>query len=138
LRTSRQETEDAPRPDGVGAHPRADDSTINPSNDADGISVQKTELTAAIQLVASTSYLVCTNNLTGYAQVLEEFRNDAAGSTFTVYTYGSDLNSWAACSSSTSAWDFNYHGHDGHGAIRFLTDAAGTMTDEWDYDAFGS
>jgi RHS repeat-associated protein len=32
----------------------------------------------------------------------------------------------------------SFYGYDGHGSVRFLTDAAGTITDTWDYDAFGN
>jgi hypothetical protein len=45
---------------------------INLAYDADGIRVGKTFFDPTGALVRSTSYLVDTNNLTGYAQVLEE------------------------------------------------------------------
>ena len=30
----------------------------------------------------------------------------------------------------------SYYGYDGHVSVRHLTDAAGTVTDTYDYDAF--
>jgi RHS repeat-associated protein len=31
-----------------------------------------------------------------------------------------------------------FYGYDGHGSVRFLTDATGTVSDSYDYDAFGN
>jgi len=67
--------------------------------------------------------------------VLEEFRNAPTGTTFTVYTYGTDLIGRSVVSGQSSV--VSYFGYDGLGSVRFLTNAAGTITDEWDYDAFG-
>jgi len=36
------------------------------------------------------------------------------------------------------SWDVRIYGLDGHGSVRFLTDAAGSITDAYDYDAFGA
>jgi RHS repeat-associated protein len=35
-------------------------------------------------------------------------------------------------------WTVRYHGLDGHGNTRYLTDALGDITDTYDYDAFGN
>jgi RHS repeat-associated protein len=32
----------------------------------------------------------------------------------------------------------HYYGMDGHGSVRYLTDASGAITDTYDYDAFGN
>src|SRR6266699_2857347 len=36
------------------------------------------------------------------------------------------------------AFSMLHFGHDGHGNVRYLSDAAGHATDTFDYDAFGS
>src|SRR5882724_11773580 len=33
---------------------------------------------------------------------------------------------------------FHYYGRDGHGSVRWLTDSSGSVTDTYDYDAFGN
>ncbi|MBI2498331.1 MAG: hypothetical protein HYV75_10620, partial [Opitutae bacterium] len=114
-----------------------DGSSINLSYDADGIRRQKTLLNAAAQFVSATGYLTDANNLTGYAQVVEEFRNNAAGLTSFTCTYGSDLISVLRVDPSL-ATSTSYFGYDGLGSVRFLTNASGVVTDTWDYDAFGN
>jgi RHS repeat-associated protein len=47
------------------------------------------------------------------------------------YTYGLDLIS------QRQAGGISFYGYDGHGSVRFLTDATGNVTDRYDYDAFG-
>lgn len=81
----------------------------------------------------TTAYLVDTNNPTGYAQVVEELQ---AGQVVRQYTYGSDLISQRQLTN--NAWSFSYYGYDGHGSVRFLTDASGSVTDTYTYDAFGT
>ena len=70
---------------------KADGSTINLSYDADGNRTAKNLLDANSAPVSSTTYLVDTNNLTGYAQVAEERRSVTSGVTLKVYTYGNQL-----------------------------------------------
>lgn len=74
-----------------------------------------------------------TKNLTGHAQVLEELQSVSGGSTNVArkYVYGHDL---IAQITSVST---NYYGYDGQGTVRFLTSAAGSLTDTYTYDAFG-
>jgi RHS repeat-associated protein len=79
----------------------------------------------------TTTYLVDTNNLTGYSQVLEEKR---AGILVKAYTYGLDLIS---CKDIPAAKTY-YFGYDGQGSVRYLTDSDGNVTDTYDYDAFGN
>ena len=78
----------------------------------------------------TTNYLVDTNNLTGYAQVVEELQSGAVTKQF---TYGHDLISQRIVGGSVS-----YYGYDGHGSVRLLTNASGAVTDTYDYDAFGN
>jgi RHS repeat-associated protein len=113
---------------------RADLSTINLAYDADGLRIRKTLLNSSSALVSSTSYLVCTNNHTGYAQVLEERTTTATGTTFKTYTYGHDLLSVTTPSSLPATRYFLY---DGGGSVRALADESGAITDRYTYDAFG-
>ena len=87
---------------------------------ADGIRTQKTENGI------TTHYVVDSNR--DYAQVLEEVTN---GTTEVSYTYGDDLVS------QTRAGTPSYYLYDGHGSTRALADASGSLTDSYDYDAFG-
>jgi RHS repeat-associated protein len=77
----------------------------------------------------TTKYLVDINNLTGYAQVLEELQS---GSVVRKYTYGLDLISQPQASGTS------YYGYDGHGSVRQLSNATGNVTDSYIYDAFGN
>lgn len=78
----------------------------------------------------TTNYLVDTNNPTGFAQVAEELH---AGSVVKSFTYGHDLISQRIVGGSLS-----FYGYDGQGSVRLLTNAGGTITDTYDYDAFGN
>lgn len=78
----------------------------------------------------TTNYLVDTNNLTGYAQVVEELQG---GFVTKQFTYGHDLISQRIVGGSLSFYQYN-----GHGSVRFLTNAGGAITDAYDYDAFGN
>jgi RHS repeat-associated protein len=79
-------------------------------------------------------FLVDTNNLTGYAQVFEEI-HPTAGVQRT-YVYGADLISQDQLIA--GVWTESFYGYDGHGSVRQLTNAAGAITDLYDYDAFGN
>jgi RHS repeat-associated protein len=81
----------------------------------------------------TTEYLVDGNNPTGYSQVVEELQG---GAVRRVYTYGLDLIGQNQLLG--SAWSASFYGYDGHGSVRYLTDATGAVTDTYDYDAFGS
>ncbi|HEY0764376.1 MAG TPA: PKD domain-containing protein [Pyrinomonadaceae bacterium] len=78
----------------------------------------------------TTNYLVDTNNHTGYAQVVEELQNNAVVKQF---TYGHDLISQRVIGGPLS-----FYSYDGHGSVRQLTDASASITDTYDYDAFGN
>jgi RHS repeat-associated protein len=76
------------------------------------------------------NYLVDTNNPTGHAQVVEELQG---GSVVKSFTYGHNLISQRIVGGSLS-----FYGFDGHGSVRLLIEAGGTITDAYDYDAFGN
>ena len=117
---------------------KPDGSTINLSYDADGLRRQKTLLDASSLLVSATGYLLDGNNPTGYAQVVEEYKNTAAGTTSSVYTYGTNLVSVGRIIPNAPSAVVSYFTYDGLGSVRQLTDATGAVTDTWDYDAFGN
>src|SRR2546425_401457 len=81
---------------------------------------------------ATTNYLVDTLNPTGLPQVLDETVNGAVTRT---YAYGLQRISENQLNGST--WTPSFYGYDGHGNVRFLTNTAGTVTDTYQYDAFG-
>ncbi len=77
----------------------------------------------------TTNYLVDTNNHTGYAQVVEELQSGAVVKSF---TFGQDL-----ISQRNVGGPLSFYSYDGHGSVRQLTDATSSITDTYDYDAFG-
>jgi RHS repeat-associated protein len=81
----------------------------------------------------TTRYLVDDLNPTGYAQVVEELAN---GALQRVYTYGSQRISLNQLVNST--WTPSFYGYDGAGTVRTLADTTGTVTDTYDYDAWGN
>jgi RHS repeat-associated protein len=81
-----------------------------------------------------TRYMVDGNNLTGYAQVVEEL--DAANTVQVVYTYGLDLISQSR--KGLLSWTTSYYGYDATGSTRMLFDESGTRTDSYTYEAFGT
>jgi RHS repeat-associated protein len=95
--------------------------------DADGNRVAKT------MNGATTRYLVDDLNPTGYPQVVEEVTGTTASRT---YTYG--LQRISQNQQITSAWTPSFYGYDGGGTVRLLTDSTSTVTDTYDYDAWGN
>jgi RHS repeat-associated protein len=81
----------------------------------------------------TTSYLVADQNLTGYAQVMDELQGGAVTRT---YTYGLSLISESQTLAAAPVTSF--YGFDGHGSVRYLTSSTGAVTDTYDYDAFGN
>jgi RHS repeat-associated protein len=77
----------------------------------------------------TTNYLVDTLNPTGYAQVVDELQSGVVTRT---YSYGLERIS------EKQAAGASFYGYDGHGSVRQLTDATGTVTDSYDYDGFGN
>jgi RHS repeat-associated protein len=82
----------------------------------------------------TTKYLVEDDvNPTGYPQVLDEL----TGSTVTrTYTYG--LQRISQDQIINGVWTPSFYGYDGGGNVRQLTNSAGTVTDTYEYDAFGN
>ena len=95
--------------------------------DADGNRVAKT--VAGV----TTRYLVDELNPTGLAQVVEEVTGTTASR---FYTYG--LQRISENQQISNAWTPSFYGYDGGGTVRLLTDSAGTVTDTYDYDAWGN
>jgi len=81
----------------------------------------------------TTNYLVDTNSITGYAQVVEELQG---GMVVRVYSYGLERISQTQMINNTAT--VSYYGYDGHGSVRQLFSSTGTVTDTYDYDAFGN
>ncbi len=81
-----------------------------------------------------TYYLVDDLNPTGYAQVVEEL--NGAGATERTYTYG--LQRISEYQPISNVWTASFYGYDGGGNVRNLTNSGGTITDSYEYDAFGN
>ena len=81
----------------------------------------------------TTNYLVDTQNPTGYAQVVDELVSATVTRT---YAYGLERISENQTISST--WTPSFYGYDGHDSVRQLSNSSGTVTDTYDYDAFGN
>jgi RHS repeat-associated protein len=101
--------------------------TVTLAYDADGNRVAKT-----VNGV-TTQYLVDDLNPTGYAQVVEEV---TAGAVTRQYTYG--LQRISQTQQIANTWTPAFYGYDGGGTVRLLTDPTGTVTDTYDYDAWGN
>jgi RHS repeat-associated protein len=80
----------------------------------------------------TTTYLLDAVNPTGLPQVLDETVNGVVTRT---YAYG--LQRISENQQNGSTWTPSFYGYDGHGNVRFLTNSAGTVTDTYQYDAFG-
>ena len=83
----------------------------------------------------TTRYLVEDDmNPTGLPQVFDEL--NGSGVVTRTYTYGLQRISEEQVINST--WTPSFYGYDGMGSVRNLTNAAGAVTDTWEYDAFGN
>ena len=71
----------------------------------------------------TTSYLVADQNLTGYAQVMDELQN---GTVSRSYTYGLSLINQRLMAKGQG---LSFFGFDGHGSVRYLTSSTGAITD---------
>ena len=82
----------------------------------------------------TTAYLVEDDkNPTGYPQVFDELTGGAVTRT---YTYG--LQRIDEEQVRNGVWTPSYYGYDGGGNVRNLTNSAGTVTDQYEYDAYGN
>jgi len=73
-----------------------------------------------------------TLNPAGLPQVMDELVNGAVTRT---YAYG--LQRISENQQIGGTWTPSFYGYDGHGNVRYLTNAAGAITDTYTYDAFG-
>ncbi|WP_269540004.1 tandem-95 repeat protein [Cerasicoccus fimbriatus] len=107
-------------------------SVIDITYDADGNRITKSAPAGV------THYLVDMNNLTGYAQVLEEL--DSTLTTERVYTYGLDLIAQHQLMpvDAPTGWETSYYLYDGLGTVRALADENGSISDAYTYDAWGN
>jgi RHS repeat-associated protein len=104
--------------------------------DGDGNRVAKTVIVSGVP--TTTYYLVDDLNPTGYPQVVDEL--NTGGAVTRTYTYGlqrisENLN---PALTGNSTWTPSFYGYDGGGNVRQLTNMAGTVTDSYEYDAFGN
>jgi RHS repeat-associated protein len=81
----------------------------------------------------TTQYLVDDLNPTGYAQVVEEVVN---GAVERQYTYG--LQRISEDQPINGTWTPSFYGYDGFGSVRQLTNVSASITDTYNYDAFGN
>jgi RHS repeat-associated protein len=81
----------------------------------------------------TTRFLVDELNPTGYSQVLDEVVNGVVQRN---YTYG--LNRISQNQIISNTWVTSFFLFDGEGTVRQLTNAAGSVTDTYNYDAFGN
>jgi len=77
----------------------------------------------------TTTYVIDDQSPNGYTQVAEE---RVSGASIKSYVYGPQRISMRDASG------LHYYGSDAHSGVRVLMNAAGTVTDTWDYDAFGN
>jgi RHS repeat-associated protein len=103
------------------------DGSVNIIYEGDGNRVSET--VAGV----TTKYLVDTQNPAGYAQVIDELVN---GSVTRTYAYG--LQRISQNQLIGGAWTPSFYGYDAHSNVRYLTNAASTVTDTYQYDAFGN
>jgi len=81
----------------------------------------------------TTQYLTDDLSPTGYPQVVAELVN---GTPVRTYTYGLERVSQLQTVNNTPTVSF--YQYDGRGTVRLLTDLVGTVTDTYEYDAFGN
>jgi len=81
----------------------------------------------------TTRYLIDDLNPTGFPQVVDELTNGVVTRT---YAYGLQRIDEDQIVSNT--WTPSFYGYDGGGNVRTLTNTAGTITDQYEYDAFGN
>jgi RHS repeat-associated protein len=80
----------------------------------------------------TTKFLVDDKNPTGLPQVLDEL---VSGAVTRTYAYG--LQRISENQLISGSWTPSFYGYDGHGNVRFLSNTVPSVTDSYDYDAFG-
>ena len=117
-----------------------DGSTIDLEYNADALLIVKTTESAGQQSASTVHYLQDTNNHTGYAQIVEELSlNSTTGelAVFALNVLGHDVLHTHREDPAT-VWTTQHYLYDGLGSVRALSDDSGTITDTFDYDAFGT
>jgi RHS repeat-associated protein len=102
-----------------------DSGAVSVVYDGDGNLVQKTVGPEAY------TYLIDTNSITGYAQILEIKRD---GTLIDTFTYGAN---GIICQRNIPTAKVRYFGKDGSNSTRYLTDETGAITDTFDYSVDG-
>ncbi len=123
----RQESADVKQYDVDGVTITSQTTTAYTYNDS-GIRTSQTvdDGTGAV----TTDYVIDGNNLTGYAQVLEEHVD---GQLTKTYTIGHDMISQADATGTV-----HHFLYDGHGSNRALLDTSGSVVESYAYDAYGN
>ncbi len=108
--------------------------SANYAYDYSGIRVQADSIKTidGIQTNEARKFLVDAFNHTGYSQVFEESVNGIQAKS---YVIGDDVLGQSVSSGSQS--NISYLLYDGHGSTRLLSDNSGSITDVFDYDAYG-
>ena len=103
--------------------------------DADGLRIAQTRYPATGDPV-TTRYLQDPSY--AYSQVIEQWRREGAGATQleATYAFADDLIAQTRYAGAAATTAFVQA--DGFGSVRWLTDAAGVVTDAVEYDAFGN
>ncbi len=109
-----------------------DGSIIETAYNGDAQRVRESVTAGGITTV--TTFLIDNLSPSGWPQVVEERVN---GTLAVTYTYGHDLIAQDRKDHGSGNWTASFYGYDGHGSVRFLTDALGQITDTVTYDAFG-
>ena len=90
----------------------------------------RTQALQTINGIMQNRYFLLDSGLTGYSQVFEE-SSSLGGNPIRSYVLGDD-----ALSQNVSG-NTNHFLYDGHGSTRLLADAAGTIGETYNYDAYG-
>ena len=115
---------------------QSDGTIIEIIYDGFGDRIKKTIRPYSSAISHSTWYQVDRNNLTGYAQVVEEIGQ--GDELQVIYSYGLDLISQDRRDGDGSGnFTQSFYLYDGLGSIRALTNSTGTVTDTYTYDAWG-
>ena len=81
----------------------------------------------------TTQYLIDDLNPTGNFQVLDEL---SGGSVTRTHAYG--LGHISEDQLINGVWTPSFYGYDAHGSVRFLSNASGSVSDTYQFDAFGN
>ncbi|HEY2170226.1 MAG TPA: RHS repeat-associated core domain-containing protein, partial [Candidatus Angelobacter sp.] len=81
----------------------------------------------------TTRFLIDDLNPTGYSQVMDEL---SSGFVSRTHAYG--LGHISQNQLIGGVWTPSFYGYDAHGSVRFLANLAGSVSDTYQFDAFGS